>query len=79
MISYVLKFGKSLSFLTDGIFEAGAYGVPSKSQNPTALGQSGTQCNCNVLTLVRHIVGTVHLTPTTNLHFSTVLKMKYLF
>ena len=33
--------------LTDGIFETGAYGVPSKSQNPTALGQGGpssTQC-----------------------------------
>ena len=25
--------------LTDGIFETGAYGVPSKSQNPTVLGQ----------------------------------------
>ena len=34
--------------LTDGIFEIGAYGVPSKSQNPTVLGQSGpssTQCS----------------------------------
>ena len=34
--------------LTDGIFEAGAYGVPSKLQNPTVLGQSGpssTQCS----------------------------------
>ena len=27
--------------LTDGIFETGAYGVPSKSQNPTVLGQGG--------------------------------------
>ena len=26
---------------TDGIFETGAYGVPSKSQNPTVLGQGG--------------------------------------
>ena len=34
--------------LTDGIFETGAYGVPSKSQNPTVLGQGGpssTQCS----------------------------------
>ena len=31
-----------------GIFETGAYGVPSKSQNPTVLGQRGpssTQCS----------------------------------
>ena len=27
--------------LTDGIFETGAYGVPSKSQNPNVLGQGG--------------------------------------
>ena len=36
------------STLTDGIFETGAYGVPSKSQNPTVLGQGGfssTQCS----------------------------------
>ena len=26
---------------SDGIFETGAYGVPSKSQNPTVLGQGG--------------------------------------
>ena len=34
--------------LTDGIFETGAYGVPSKSQNPTVLAQGGpsiTQCS----------------------------------
>ena len=34
--------------LTDGIFETGAYGVPSKSQNPTVLDQGGpssTQCS----------------------------------
>ena len=33
--------------LTDRIFETGAYGVPSKSQNPTVLDQGGpssTQC-----------------------------------
>ena len=29
----------SATSLTDGIFETGAYGVPSKSQNPTVLGQ----------------------------------------
>ena len=36
--------------LTDGILETGAYGVPSKSQNPTILGQGGpssTQCSNN--------------------------------
>ena len=27
--------------LTDGIFETGAYGVPSESQNPTVLVQGG--------------------------------------
>ena len=34
--------------LTDGIFETGAYRVPSKSQNPAILGQGGTfsiQCS----------------------------------
>ena len=39
------KFAKSRlnikCHLTDGIFETGAYGVPSKSQNPTVLGQGG--------------------------------------
>ena len=40
------------SILTDGIFETGAYGVPSKSQNPTVLGQGGpssTQCSKPIL------------------------------
>jgi hypothetical protein len=32
----------SENHLTDSIFETGAYGVPSKSQNPTVLGQSGS-------------------------------------
>ena len=35
-------------YLTDGIFETGAYGVPRKSQNPTVSGQgcpSSTQCS----------------------------------
>ena len=39
---------KDVVLLTDGIFETGAYGVPSKSQNPTLLGQGGpssTQCS----------------------------------
>ena len=34
--------------ITDGIFDTGAYGVPSKSQDPTVLGQGGpssTQCS----------------------------------
>ena len=40
----IMKLGR----LTDGIFETGAYGVSSKSQNPTVLGQGGpssTQCS----------------------------------
>ena len=32
----------SVVLLTDGIFETGEYGVPSKSQNPTVLGQGGS-------------------------------------
>ena len=32
-------------YLTDTIFETGAYGVPSKSQNPTVLGQGGLPSN----------------------------------
>ena len=35
------KLKKSCLALTDGIFETGAYGVPSKSQNSTVLGQGG--------------------------------------
>ena len=31
--------------LTDGIFETGAYGVPSKSQNKTFLGQGHHSCS----------------------------------
>ena len=34
----VLIFKFPISILTDGIFETGAYGVPSKSQNPTIVG-----------------------------------------
>ena len=59
---------------TDGIFETGAYGVPSKSQNPTVLGQVS-----NVQTLAGHDVGTIYLAPQTTLHFHTVLKTKYSF
>ena len=43
---------------SDGIFETGAYRVPSKSQNPTVLGQGGpysTQCS----NLAGHTVGTI--------------------
>ena len=63
--------------LTDGIFEIGAYGVPSKSQNPTVSGQGGTSSIPNVQTLAGHASGTIHLAPTCTLHFETVLKTKY--
>ena len=33
----------------------------------------------NVQTLAGHAIGTIHLAPTTTLHFDTVLKTKYLF
>ena len=33
---------KYSTYLTDGIFETGAYVVPSKSQNSTVLGQGGS-------------------------------------
>ena len=46
--------------LTDGIFETGAYGVPSKSQNPTVLGQDLVP---NVQTLAGHDVGTNNYPP----------------
>ena len=44
--------------LTDGIFETGAYGVPSKSQNPIVL----IHLVPNVQTLAG-IVGTIRLAP----------------
>ena len=49
-IHIFLQTFRSNSFfpLTDGIFETGANGVPSKSQNPTVQGQGGpssTQCS----------------------------------
>ena len=55
--------------LTDGIFETGAYVVPSKSQITTILGQDGsssTQCSHP-----GHVVGATRLAPTTTLHFNT--------
>ena len=42
------KIEKFAHILTDGIFETDAHGVPSKSQNPTILGQGGpssTRCS----------------------------------
>ena len=44
----IVVLAPSLPHLTDGIFETGAYAVPSKSQNSTVLGQGGpssTQCS----------------------------------
>ena len=55
--------------LTDGIFETGAYVVPSKSQITTILGQDGsssTQCS-----QTGHAVGAIRLAPTTTLHSDT--------
>ena len=60
--------------LTDGIFETVAYGVPSKSQNPTVLGQGGSSSTQLNQTLDGHAVGTIHLALTTNLHFDAVQK-----
>ena len=53
MCKYIVNAAKviqgwKLHILTDGIFETGAYRVPSKSQNPIISGQSGpssTQCS----------------------------------
>ena len=53
--------------LTDGIFETGAYVVPSKSQNPTVLGQGGpssTQCShASWACRWRHLYGTNNYPP----------------
>ena len=35
------------TLLKDGIFETGAYGVPSKSQNPAVLGQGKSNTKCS--------------------------------
>ena len=64
--------------LTDGIFETGAYGVPSKSQNPTILGQGGPSIVPNIHILAGQVVGAICLAPTATLHFGTVHKTKYL-
>ena len=61
--------------LTDGIFETGAYGVPSKSQKLTVLGQGGpSSTQCSNPSWARH-----WCQPTTTLHFDIVLKTKYSF
>ena len=60
---FFLWISNYLNGLTEGIFETGAYGVPSKSQNPTVLGYGGpssTQCS----------------NPSWACHFATVLKTK---
>ena len=53
--------------LTDDIFETGAYGVPTKSQNPTVLGQgspSSTQCsNLSCACHWHHRFGTINYPP----------------
>ena len=64
--------------LTDGIFETGAYGVPSKSQNPIILGQV-VHLAPNVQTLAGHAVGTIRLVPAITFHFNTVHKTKHPF
>ena len=48
LIDYILEWLILGGLLTDSIFETGAYRVPSKSLNPTVLGQGGpcsTQCS----------------------------------
>ena len=62
--------------LTDGIFETGACGVPSKSQNPM-FWVKVVHLVPNVQALAGHDVAAIHLAPTTTLHFDTVLKTKY--
>ena len=41
------------SVLTDGIFETGAYGVPSKSQNLTILRQGGPSRIKSIIDLIQ--------------------------
>ena len=53
------------NLLTDGIFETGAYGAPSKSQNSTVLcqgGPSSTQCSNPSWACL--CIGTIGLAPT---------------
>ena len=50
-------YDKVSKTLTEGIFETGAYGVPSRSQNPTVLDQGGpssTLCSNSSLAFVWH-------------------------
>ena len=47
--------------LTGGIFETGAYGVPSKSQNATVLGQGGPCSNPSWVCRWHHPFGTKKL------------------
>ena len=47
--------------LTDGIFETGAYDVPSKSQNPSILGQVGPS---STQRSAGHAAGAICLAPT---------------
>ena len=42
---YKKKLLQELTPLKDGIFESGAYRVPSKSQNSTVMGQGGPQAS----------------------------------
>ena len=71
---------KQHTSLKDGIFVTDAYGVPSKSQNPTVLCQDGPS------SMTQHSNSSwewlalgMPLAPTTTLHFDTVLKTKYSF
>ena len=73
MKSLVHSNQKGTVFLKRGHTEYGRStdGVPSKSQNLTVSGQGGSP---NVQTLAGCVIGTIHLAPTTTLHFNTVLK-----
>ena len=66
-----------LKCLTDGIFENGAYGVPSKSQKPNHyFWVKVVHLVPKIQTLAGHSVGTIRLAPTTTLYFDTVHKTK---
>ena len=66
--------------LTDGIFETGAYGVPSKSQDPTVLGQGGpssTQCsNLSWACRQNHLFGTKSFILTLIFFFFAKIRLK---
>ena len=61
------------SLLTDGIFETGAYGVPSKSQNPTILDQ-GFQASTQWSHLIRCCHWVLCLATMAILHLGAVHK-----